>query len=146
MFFGKRLWPILRKVRKKNWRDIKTQYLGLGRFHELREASSWLLGPESVEDNTELMEVGAYCCKYEGLFTNARFEKWEKIVYLSFLSHLKTEMRTGTLGMGDEALDQLASKTIRANGGWEHFYDPSNVQTNMDFDEAMKVLGGSNAR
>lgn len=138
--FGKKLWPLLRKVRKKNWYDLKTQYLGMGQIHELREAQTWLLGIESDQDDAYIFEVGAYVCTYEGLLTTASFEKWERTVYLSFLSHLKTEMRTGQQGMGDEALEQLAIKTIKANGGTEHFVNPASVQTNADFFNALKVL------
>lgn len=139
--FGNKLWPLLRKVRKRNWYDLKTQYLGMGQIHELREAQTWLLGTENQQDDAWIYEVGAYVCTYEGLLTDASYEKWERTVYLSFLGHLKTEMRTGSCGMGDEALEQLAVKTIKANGGTEHFVNPSSVQTNAEFDNAMKVLG-----
>lgn len=140
--FGNKLWPLLRKVRKKDWHDIKTQYLGMGQFHEMREAQMWLLGSEHPEDNTELFQVGAYVSTYNGLLTNASFEKWEKIVYISFMGHLKKESTTGSFGMTDEALEQLAVKTIKANGGTEHFANPSEVHNNTDFDNAMKLLGG----
>merc|ERR1712224_864857 len=87
-----------------------------------------------------LFAVGSHVATYEGLLNDDSFDRWERVLYQTFLAHLKSEMRSATLRFDADALAELANRTVKTAAS-EHYIDVKGVSTQQEFVIALGVLG-----